>query len=178
MSRLVRATAMLLLLVWLSAPAAAAWANVSMNGQTATGSLDAPPVFSYDSPSSAATSAANATHARPGRRTLRGVVRLVSGNARAAREVSHAIPEGRLGHIFKDAPGHLADTPASRKLLQGVADDPATTLGADKFGDTWSAGKLDDGSQAWTQTRNGDIVNGGVNPTPRPFNPATGLSRR
>lgn len=75
-----------------------------------------------------------------------------SSSVLAARGVTHAIPEGRLGHIFRDAPGHLADTPANRKLLQGVADDPATTLSADKFGNTWSARTLDDGTQAWTQT--------------------------
>jgi filamentous hemagglutinin len=83
-----------------------------------------------------------------------------------------------VDHIFRDAPGHLPDTPENRELLQHIADDPATTLGVDKFGNTWSARTLDDGTQAWTQTRNRAIINGGVNPTPRPFNPQTGLSRQ
>jgi hypothetical protein len=53
-------------------------------------------------------------------------------------------PGGWPGHVFRDAPVHLSDSPANRKLLQGVADDPATTLGADKFGNTWSARTLDE----------------------------------
>ncbi len=96
----------------------------------------------------------------------------------AAKGVTHAIPEDQLPHIFRDTPGHLPDTPANRKLLQGVADDPATTLGTDKYGNTWSARTLDNGTQAWTQKRNGNIINGGLNQTPRPFNPQTGLSRQ
>lgn len=68
------------------------------------------------------------------------------------------IPEGRFAHIFREA-HHLADTPANRNLLQSVADDPGTALGADKFLGNWSARTLDDGTQAWTQTRKGDIVN-------------------
>jgi hypothetical protein len=45
--------------------------------------------------------------------------------------------------------GHVADTPANRKLLQEVADDAATTLGVDKWGNTWSARILEDGRQVW-----------------------------
>lgn len=59
-----------------------------------------------------------------------------------------------------------------------VADDAATTLGTDKFGNTWSAVTRADGTQVWTQTRNGKIINGGVNNTPHSFNPETGLSRQ
>jgi RHS repeat-associated protein len=83
---------------------------------------------------------------------------------------------GQIKHIFRDAPGHLADTPANRRLLQDVADDASTTLGTDKFGNAWSARTLDDGTQVWVQTRNGVIQNGGLNQTPRVFNPITGLS--
>jgi filamentous hemagglutinin len=83
---------------------------------------------------------------------------------------------GQIKHIFRDAPAHLADTPANRTLLQGVADDASTTLGTDKFGNVWSARTLGDGTQVWVQTRNGVIQNGGLNQTPRVFNPETGLS--
>ena len=110
-------------------------------------------------------------------KSLWGKIKKPAKPPTAAKEGRHAIPEGRLGHIFRDAPGHLPDTPANRKLLQGVADDPATTLGPDKFGNTWSARTLDDGTQVWVQTRNGDIINGGLNQTPRTFNLRTGLSR-
>jgi hypothetical protein len=93
----------------------------------------------------------------------------------AARGIRHAIPEGRLGHIFRNAPGHLPDTPANRALLQNVADDAATTLGVDKWGNTWSARTLENGTQVWTQTRGGQIVNGGLNQVPRVFSPDAGL---
>src|SRR5690606_24248461 len=62
-------------------------------------------------------------------------------------------------------------------VLQRVADDPKTTLGTDRHGNTWSAQQNKDGSQTWTQTRNGEIRNAGVNETPRTYNPETGLSR-
>jgi hypothetical protein len=82
----------------------------------------------------------------------------------------------QLEHIFANRAGHLLDTPANRKLLLDVADDAATTLGTDQFGNVWSARTLEDGRQAWTQVRNGVLQNGGVNTTPRVFNPRTGLS--
>lgn len=86
----------------------------------------------------------------------------------------NVIPESRLGHIFRDAEGHLPDTPANRQLLTDVGNDPAATLGTDSFGNTWSARTLSDGTQVWVRTRNGEIINGGLNQTPRAFNPQTG----
>ncbi len=99
--------------------------------------------------------------------------RQINGAA-AARGVT--LPDKRVGHIFRDAPGHLTDTPANRQLLRDVGGDPSSRLGADKFGNTWSARTNPDGTQTWVQTRNGEIINGGVNQTPRTFNPKTGLS--
>ncbi len=89
-------------------------------------------------------------------------------------------PDGdsQTKHIFRDAPGHIADTPANRRLLQQVADDRNRTLGTDRFGNTWSARNQADGTQVWTQVRNGVIQNGGVNQVPRSFSPKTGLSGR
>lgn len=88
----------------------------------------------------------------------------------------HAIPDSRAGPIFRDAEGHLPDTPANRVLLAEVADDPATTLGTDRFGNVWSARVRPDGTQVWTQTRGDQVINGGLNRTPRPFDPGAGLS--
>lgn len=96
--------------------------------------------------------------------------------AGAAVENTFPENEGQIQHIFRDAEGHLPDTSANRALLKGVADDPSTTLGSDQFGNTWSAKTLPDGTQVWTQTRNGQIINGGLNKIPRMFNPQTGLS--
>ena len=70
----------------------------------------------------------------------------------------------------------MPDTPANRKLLQGVADDDTGTLGTTSSATRGPRGSQEDGSQVWVQTRNGEIINGGVNPTPRAFRPQTGLS--
>jgi hypothetical protein len=86
------------------------------------------------------------------------------------------LPDKRAGHIFRDAPGHLKDTPGNRQLLKDVANDSGARLGTDKFGNRWSARTNPDGTQTWVQIRNGEIINGGVNQTPRMFHPGTGLS--
>lgn len=86
------------------------------------------------------------------------------------------IKENRAKKIFGDREGHLLDTPQNRTLLQDIANDVKTTLGPDKHGNVWSAKNLEDGTQVWTQTRNGEIINGGLNKTPRVYNPETGLS--
>jgi hypothetical protein len=81
-----------------------------------------------------------------------------------------------LGHIFLDAEGHLPNTPENQALLQDVANDPAANLETDQYGSAWSARTLPNGSQVCTQSRNGQILNGGLNQTPQVFNPQTGLS--
>jgi hypothetical protein len=85
-------------------------------------------------------------------------------------------PEKRAGHIFRPEKGHLKDTPANRKLLVDLAEDAGARLGTDRFGNVWSARTNADGSQVWVETRNGEIINGGLNASPRTFNPQTGLS--
>lgn len=78
------------------------------------------------------------------------------------------IHDARSGHKFRNARGHLrADTPENRSLLEQVANNPDSQLGTDKFGNRWAAENLPDGTQVWTQRRGGEIINGGVNTTPR-----------
>ena len=86
------------------------------------------------------------------------------------------ISEKRVGHIFRDKAGHLPNTPENHQLLKSIAEDPSTTLGKDKFGNTWSAKINPDGSQVWVQTRDGEIINGGLNLKPKTYHPETGLS--
>ena len=83
---------------------------------------------------------------------------------------------GQLQHIFRDEPGHLLDSPANRALLEGLANDINAVLGSDRFGNVWAARLNLDGTQVWVQYRNGIIMNGGVNATPRLYNAITGLS--
>lgn len=88
------------------------------------------------------------------------------------------LPEsgGALGHIFKARDGHIIDTPQNRQLLDFVAQNPATTLGPDRYGAVWSSMTLPNNTQAWTRVLNGRIINGGINLTPKTYNPLTGLS--
>ncbi len=86
------------------------------------------------------------------------------------------LTDNRATKIFGTRDGHIGDTPENRALLTSVANNPSTTLGPDKYGTVWSAQLQSDGSQVWVQTRNGQIWNGGVNKTPLPYNPETGLA--
>jgi filamentous hemagglutinin len=77
--------------------------------------------------------------------------------------------------IFRNSPGHLRDTPANRKLLESIGNNPAFTLGKDKYGNTWYAQTRADGTQIWVRVRAEKITNGGVNSIPKEFHPQVGL---
>jgi|GEM_PF-4014628 len=109
-------------------------------------------------------------------RALRLPAMLVKQNQPTEQCPNYSIKENFSKKIFGDREGHLPDTPANRQLLENVANDQATTLGPDKFGNQWSAKTLEDGTQVWTQTRDGNIINGGLNESPIQYNPETGLS--
>lgn len=94
----------------------------------------------------------------------------------AVETVVNKVTDKFAKKIFGKREGHLPDTPENRKLLQDVANDSKTTLGLDKHGNEWSSKIMDDGSQVWTQTRNGNVINGGLNKTPKTYNSETGLS--
>lgn len=96
-------------------------------------------------------------------------------SARLGRHIK--IDERRVAHIFRPADGHFpADTIPARRVLLRVANDPAKRLGMDRFGTSWAAETMPNGSQIWVQIRDGLITNGGVNTTHRVFDVLTGLS--
>ncbi|WP_332609741.1 hypothetical protein [Achromobacter sp. ESBL13] len=83
-----------------------------------------------------------------------------SGNAAGGggnRSNRVELTENRVAKIFGVREGHIMDTAENRALLLGVANDPKSVLGLDRFGSTWSAKIQSDGSQVWVQTRNGKI---------------------
>jgi hypothetical protein len=105
-----------------------------------------------------------------------GKAAIAAARGQAGSQYLMPIAKDRTAHIFRHAEGHVLDTPANRKLLSEVAGNKSLSLGTDRFGNTWAAQIRTDGSQVWTQCRDGKIINGGINKTPRSYNPTTGLS--
>jgi RHS repeat-associated protein len=83
----------------------------------------------------------------------------------------------QLEHIFRNAPGHLPNTPQNQQLLTDMVNNPANFRGPGKNGLQWYGAIQPDGTQLWGSVRNGVIQNGGLNLTPQPSNPGTGFSR-
>lgn len=100
-------------------------------------------------------------------------------NATGQASNSNGLPtnSSQLSHIFRDDEGHLTDTPGNRQALLDLVNNPENSLGTDQFGNKWFAQTLSNGAQLWGSVRNGVLQNGGLNTTPRSFNPATGLSK-
>lgn len=63
-----------------------------------------------------------------------------------------------------------------KKLLLDVANNKKNVLGFDQYGNSWRASISSNGEEIWTQSLNGKIFNGGINPTPNTYNPRTELS--
>jgi hypothetical protein len=73
-------------------------------------------------------------------------------------------------HIFRNSEGHFkSDTHENRKLLLEISNDKSNFLGIDKYGSEWYAKITNNGKQIWTQVRNREIRNAGINDTPRDF---------
>jgi hypothetical protein len=85
--------------------------------------------------------------------------------------------EGILGHIFRNEEGHLPRTPENYKLIRDLVRNAKNYLGPDMRGNHWWGKILENGKQLWAQAYKGIVRNGGLNDTPRPYNPKTGLSK-
>ena len=91
----------------------------------------------------------------------------------------NSLPENvsQLSHIFRDDVGHLPNTPENKLFLLNLVNNPRNHLGPDSRGNQWYAQTLPNGTQLWASVRNGIVRNGGLNVAPKPYNPATGLSK-
>jgi len=101
------------------------------------------------------------------------------GDGGAESDKKKKLPENKSqnDHIFRDEEGHLRDTPENRELLENTANNPNNYLGKDQYGNEWYAYNRADGSQVWVRTQGDIINNGGVNTTPRLWDPNTGLNK-
>ena len=85
--------------------------------------------------------------------------------------------DSQLKHIFRNAEGHLLNTPENRKLITEAANNPNNFVGIDKYGNQWYSAIQSDGSQIWVISRNGTIQNAGKNNPPKTWDNETGYSR-
>lgn len=110
--------------------------------------------------------------------TAEGVAGSATGSGSGA--ATNRIPDNNstVGHIFRDAEGHIPDTPENRALLEDVANTAGNFRGTDKYGNEWYTKILENGKEVWVESRNGKIFEGGINETPKPWNPNTGLKKQ
>ncbi len=73
------------------------------------------------------------------------------------------MPKNRaqIMHIMANRPGHLADTPANRKILETLSEDKHSFIMTKNGNNIYS--RIVRGKEYWVYERNGVIQNGGVN---------------
>jgi hypothetical protein len=82
----------------------------------------------------------------------------------------------QLLHIFREAEGHLTNTPENQQTIVDLVNSRDYYVGTDATGRQWFGLQKSDGTQIWAVVRNGVVQNGGLNMTPRSFDPTTGFS--
>jgi len=92
--------------------------------------------------------------------------------------LARIISEKRIGHIFRDAPGHVKDTPENRQRLLELVEQAENFLGTDARGHSWYVSAEGQRPQLWAVVRGDEIINGGANDAPRSFDPESGLARK
>jgi hypothetical protein len=86
----------------------------------------------------------------------------------ASDEALTPFSENNLEHIFREAPGHLADDTTENRLLLQNAVNPDNYVSTNAVsGVSTYRQLLPNGEQVWVEVRNGVITNGGVNQVPR-----------
>lgn len=85
--------------------------------------------------------------------------------------------DAQLKHIFRNDVGHLSNTENNRRRVLRLASEEKNFLGVDKFGNEVYAKTLKNGKQLWAYVRNGVLINGGLNNTPRNHSESMNLTR-
>ena len=108
---------------------------------------------------------ASVTHGLEG--AVAGTALFAGGEGEDEAGEGIGIAENSAGHIFRDAPGHLAeDTPENRALIEGAVNR-GNYVGTHEPGVSVYRETLPNGTQVWAEVYNGEITNGGLNATPR-----------
>lgn len=92
------------------------------------------------------------------------------------KKISLPKNDAQLKHIFGKRKGHVPDTPGNREKLEDLANDTSKFSGNDKYGNSWHIDTNSNGNQWWVRFRNNTINEGGMNETPKPWDPETGLN--
>ena len=74
--------------------------------------------------------------------------------------------KSRLGHIFRDVPGHYSKDTLEARIRINRAVTEGIFEGIDSVGNAWFSRINSDGSQTWVRTRKGLITNAGENTIP------------
>ena len=109
-------------------------------------------------------------HGLKGAATLGADISILGAGAEAAGilgESGPEIDEANADHIFRDAPGHLAEDTAENRAILEDAVKPGNYVETRPSGVLVYREELPNGEQVWVNLRNGKITNGGVNETPR-----------
>jgi hypothetical protein len=69
-------------------------------------------------------------------------------------------------HIFSGRAGKLTDSQVNRALITDLTNSRKNLLGVDRWGKSWFARSLDDGTQLYGYTQDGVVKGAGINPTP------------
>ena len=83
------------------------------------------------------------------------------------KRIVNVIPKGKLAnHIFSGKSGKFIDNAASRRLITDLTNNRKYLQGVDRYGKSWFARTMDDGTQIYGYTQNGVVKGAGINQSP------------
>ncbi|MES2731613.1 MAG: hypothetical protein V4714_07690 [Bacteroidota bacterium] len=69
-------------------------------------------------------------------------------------------------HIFSGKLNKFVDNPANRALISDLTNNSGNLLGTSKYGVSWYARTIENGTQIYGYTQNSLVKGAGINPTP------------
>ena len=78
-------------------------------------------------------------------------------------------------YLFVTNEGYVLNTPENKQLFLNLVSDRKNWIEGDAWGDYWYVKVMRDGKQIWATVRDNVIQNGGINNSPKGWNPVRGL---